>query len=144
MLLELADGRSESPLESLARYRFMQAGYAVDSQVPVASPNGGRFFVDLELVGLQVFCEVDGRGKYTDPRDRSLENVLREEKERADWIVATTGKRLVRIEMNALVDESRFAEWRRAHLIPATRPPPRRPGKRERNGPTPRRSLLPL
>lgn len=62
--LEFADARAESPLESVSRLYLRQLGFEVDLQVPVPSPNGGTYRIDLELVGLETLCEVDGKGKY--------------------------------------------------------------------------------
>ena len=122
-LLRFADGRAESVAESLSRLQLRRLGYAVEIQVGVEAPNGGMYRVDFELLGLGVFCEVDGMGKYTDPvlrRGRSVERVVLEEKAREDWIRGRTAKRFIRWGFA----ESRTAAALAAHLRARRVPPP--------------------
>lgn len=124
-IVRAIDGGAESPLESVARWRFINHGYAVDTQVPVPSPNGGTYRVDLELRGFGILCEVDGRAKYTsaDLRSgRTADEIVYAEKRRADWIEGTTGKRIVRIAAPELVSDAAFRAWLVSFRIPA--PPP--------------------
>jgi hypothetical protein len=81
-VIELADGRSESPLESRSRLRLIQAGLPPpDLQVEIRDEEGAFlarsdfFWSDLGVVG-----EADGRVKYADGRGRTLW----EEKRRED------------------------------------------------------------
>lgn len=98
-LLGLADHRAGSVLESVSRLRLIDLGFEVEAQVRVPAPHGGDYYVDLELVGYDVFCEVDGRVKYTDAEmlaGRTVEQALLDEKRREDWIRGSTRKRVVR------------------------------------------------
>ncbi|TQL40508.1 hypothetical protein FB468_3029 [Leucobacter komagatae] len=98
-MVQLADPRADSPLESISRMRFAQLGLDVDLQVPVKGPHGGTFFLDFYIPSLGLWGECDGRSKYTDARLRggkSAEEIVYEEKRRADWITGKTGLRLIR------------------------------------------------
>ena len=120
-VIQCADGSADSPLESVARWRFLSRGYQVDTQVAVAGPSGKTYVVDLELLGLGVLCEVDGKSKYTDSNlrnDQTPAEVVYAEKQRADWIEGTTGKRIVRLGYKELVTNAAFAEWLRAFHVP--------------------------
>jgi predicted transcriptional regulator of viral defense system len=66
-LVELADGRAESPLESLSRLAMADLRLQPDLQVPLYSIQG-RFLgrVDFFWQELGVVGEADGREKYTD------------------------------------------------------------------------------
>ncbi|MGQ0464056.1 MAG: type IV toxin-antitoxin system AbiEi family antitoxin domain-containing protein [Sporichthyaceae bacterium] len=92
-VVEFADGRSESPAESLARCVFADFGLpAPDLQVELFDHAGKIGRVDLLFRDQGTVVEVDGKVKYTDPwRDPAavlLEEKLREERLReADWEV---------------------------------------------------------
>ncbi|MEV8270791.1 hypothetical protein AB0P19_10845 [Microbacterium oleivorans] len=94
-LLELADGRSESAGESVSRLRLHDLGFRrIRLQVSV-----GPYFVDFGLDDAAVWGEYDGEVKYRDVamrHGRALEDVLRAEKEREDWIRGLTGRRVIR------------------------------------------------
>lgn len=101
-LLELADARCDSVLESISHLRLKQLGFEVDLQVPVPARASGFYFVDFELRGIEVLCECDGRNKYRSgalPRATQEEPIserLYREKRRQEWIESTTGKRIIR------------------------------------------------
>lgn len=98
-IVELADGRADSPAESVSRLYLAQLGVPVAIQVPVVGSNGAQYRVDFEFIGQRTFGEVDGRIKYLDPAlrgGRSAEEVVLQEKEREDDIRGTTGNGLVR------------------------------------------------
>ncbi|GAB2833714.1 hypothetical protein ACFQ0P_10195 [Microbacterium insulae] len=100
-VIEFADGRSESPAESVARVQAARLGFArIGLQIPVPSPHGTLWWVDLELEEVGAFLEIDGIGKYDEAlrSGRTLQEVLLAEKRREDWIRGTTGKQLVRAE----------------------------------------------
>lgn len=124
-VVALADGRSESPGESVHRLRLVQVGFThLRPQVPVRGPHGSTYFVDLEDEQAQVFFEFDGKGKYLDEAlrsGRSLEQVLLAEKRREDWIRGTTQRRLVRSE-NAHIETRKAMS---AHLRTFGIEPPR-------------------
>lgn len=115
-LLEFADVRAESPGESVSRLYFAELGYApVRVQVPVASPNGGTYFVDFEVSG--VLGEFDGAGKYIDPAlrgDASAERVVLREKRREDWIRGRTGRRMIRWTNDEIAGLVEFQAYLRA------------------------------
>lgn len=120
-VIQLADGSADSPLESVARWRFWSHGYEVDTQVSVDGPNGKTYVVDLELRGRGVLCEVDGKSKYTDSdlrNDRTPAEVVYAEKRRADWVEGTTGNRIVRLGYKELVTDAAFTEWLQAFRLP--------------------------
>ncbi len=96
MILELADGRSQLPLESVTKLQLHRLGFRrLGLQVSVQR----RFWMDIELEGAGAFYECDGEGKYLDEALRSgrdLERVLLDEKQREDWVRGATGKRVLR------------------------------------------------
>jgi hypothetical protein len=84
--VELADGRSESPLETRGRLRIVGAGLPTP-ELQVEIRVGGRLVavVDAWFEESAVAVEFDGRVKYTDPwRGRDPAQVLWEEKRRED------------------------------------------------------------
>lgn len=69
--LELADGASESVLESVCRYELVIGGVpAPETQVRVETPAGPKF-LDLGWQEQRLGLEVDGVGKYFDARPTS-------------------------------------------------------------------------
>ena len=83
--LAWADGRSESPGESVTRATLLGAGFDVESQVPVADRDGEVFaYADLGIVGTRVLVEFDGKVKYAD----GGADALFREKKREDRIRA--------------------------------------------------------
>lgn len=124
-ILMRADARSESPLESVSRLHFMRMGFRFALQIPVPSPNGGTYRVDLELLDEGILVEIDGRAKYRPAAERELsaERTLYEEKRRQDWIVSTTGKRLVRLSASEITSTRTLARCLRAYGITIPQPP---------------------
>ncbi|WP_157096504.1 hypothetical protein [Microbacterium arborescens] len=117
-----ADGRAESTLESVSRFRLHQLGFrSVRLQVPIAGPRGaGWYRVDFGLDDADAWGECDGVGKYLDPELRSAgsaERTVLDEKRREDWIRGTTGRRLVRWEARHVISPSAFAAHLRAFNI---------------------------
>lgn len=113
-VVEMADGRAESPAESVARVLLHGLGFErVRLQVPVAGPEGQDYRVDAEIEEARTFLEVDGMGKYEDEALRSgrtLQQVLLDEKRREDWIRGTTQQRFVRVEDKHLRTAQSLAE----------------------------------
>jgi hypothetical protein len=108
--VELADGRAESPPETLGRLRLVGAGLRPD-ELQVEIHAGGRMLAVLDAwyEDAAVSVEFDGRIKYTDPwRGRDPGRVAWEEKRREDE-VRRLGVRFVRIG-----DADLGAPWRRA------------------------------
>ena len=94
MLLARADGRSESPLESVVRFRLQSRGIDITSQVLIS----GLGRVDL-LVGRSLIIETDGYEFHAD-RD-----TFREDRRR-DRIATALGFSVVRLTW-----EQVFGSW---------------------------------
>ncbi|WP_217182656.1 type IV toxin-antitoxin system AbiEi family antitoxin domain-containing protein [Streptomyces sp. AC495_CC817] len=101
-VLDFADGRAESPGESVSRLQLSRLGFRrVRLQVPVVLPGGEECRLDFGLDDVDSFGEFDGASKYLDPGlrgDRSIDQVVLDEKRREDLIRGITGRRLVRWE----------------------------------------------
>ena len=86
--IDFADGRSESPNESLSRVRFLELGFpAPELQVEFMHHTGITDRVDFFWRDFGHIGETDGLVKYTDPRlrgGRSAEQVVVAEKLRED------------------------------------------------------------
>lgn len=97
---EFADGRAESPGESVSRLQLHRLGFReIDLQVAVEGPRGVDYQVDIGLRDVKTFWEFDGEVKYRDEslrRGRAIEDVLLDEKRREDWIRGRTQWRLCR------------------------------------------------
>lgn len=119
-VVEVLDGRSELPLESVTKLQvrrlgFMQPGLQV--KVPAGT---GTYWMDLELVEADAFLECDGDGKYTDPAltaGRPLSGILLAEKEREDWVRGITGRRVLRCASRDVVTPDALADRLRAFRI---------------------------
>lgn len=119
----LADGRAQLPLESVTRYRLHQLGFARPIlQMPIAAPDGGRFWMDIAVEEARTFIECDGLSKYLDPDlrgARSADQVLMDEKAREDWVRGVTGWRVVRVDSSDMRSlESAEARFRAFGLRP--------------------------
>ncbi len=137
-ILEMADPAADSPLESLSRLQLRRLGFTVATQVPVVAPTGAVYRMDFELLGHDVFAEVDGRVKYLDEQlrgGRSAEEVLIAEKEREDWVRGTTGKRVVRWGWDVATSHLRLASRLAAFGVEI-------PGKSRRDSHVGRRTAL--
>jgi len=86
--VNLADGRAESPLETLGRLRIVGSGLpAPELQVEIHDARGFVARVDAWYDDAAVAVEFDGLVKYEDPRDgRSPGRVLWDEKRREDRV----------------------------------------------------------
>jgi hypothetical protein len=86
----LADGRAESPPESILRLRWIQA------QLPAPVPQfevwlGGEFLARLDLAneGLRFAAEYDGAEWHSSPEQQANDRVRRGQVEdRAGWLVS--------------------------------------------------------
>lgn len=124
-----ADGSADSVLESVSRLYLQLLGFEVRSQVEVPSPSGAPYRVDFEIVGCDVFGEVDGLVKYTDDtilRGRSPHQAVIDEKRREDWIRGTTANRFIRWGASDLASLETFAALLKSYrilppLVPAIR-----------------------
>ena len=114
LAIRFADGRSESPGESVSRLQLSRLGFRrLRLQVPVPGPAGTRYRVDIEIEDARTFFEFDGLGKYLDESLRSgrtAEQVVLDEKRREDWIRGTTQKRMVRAESAHIVSPAALAQ----------------------------------
>jgi hypothetical protein len=99
-IIEMADGRAQLPGESVSRLQLRRLGFRVlRLQVPVRSPDGGWYWVDIGIEEADAWGEFDGEAKYLDEAmrtGRSIEQVLLDEKSREDWIRGTTHRRFCR------------------------------------------------
>lgn len=98
--LAFADGRSESPGESWSRVLFHQLGFeAPDLQHEYRMLDGRVFRTDFRWASIGLAGEFDGRLKYRAGEvrgDRTVEQVVMEEKEREDD-VRSTGDGMLRL-----------------------------------------------
>ncbi|MFT4157238.1 MAG: type IV toxin-antitoxin system AbiEi family antitoxin domain-containing protein [Microbacterium sp.] len=99
-VIEFADGRAESPGESVSRVQLDRIGFRqFDLQMPVVGPDGRTFWMDFAFRRSRCFGEFDGKSKYTDPefaRGRTSTEVLFDEKDREDSVRGVTGWRVGR------------------------------------------------
>ena len=126
-VVEFADGRAESPLESVSRVYFAALGFAPPRlQVPLPGPNGERLRVEFGLDEFDTWGECDGRGKYHDRSrnaDRTAEQVFDAEKRREDWIRTLTGRGFVRWGASDLTDLDTFEAFLRTRRLVSRHPP---------------------
>lgn len=89
-VVNLADGRAESPLETLGRLLVLQRGFpAPVPQLPIWDDDGVVAYVDLGWPEQKVVVEFDGMLKYDgrDPHALRVEKLRQEPIERPGWIV---------------------------------------------------------
>lgn len=127
-VISLADGRAESPLESLSRVVMYAAGMPrPELQRPFADGRGAIGVVDFAWPALRVIGEADGAVKYLDAATRggrSAEQVVVAEKVREDrlraldwrvvrwtWADARDGARLVAALATAGVPSDPTHRW---------------------------------
>lgn len=98
-MFEIADGRSQLPLEAVTKLQFRRLGFRQPGlQVRVPAQHGD-YWMDIEVEEAGAFYECDGETKYTDEAlrsGRSLEQVLLDEKRREDWVRGVTRRRVLR------------------------------------------------
>lgn len=98
-VIDFADARSESPLESLSRVSMYRMGVAQpDLQLPFRDRRGLIGYVDFAWPSLGIVGEADGDAKYLDAtmrNGRSADRVVLDEKIREDRLRAL-GLRVVR------------------------------------------------
>jgi hypothetical protein len=115
-VVELADGRAESPGESVSRLYLGQLRFPPPRlQVPVTGPAGERWEVDFGFDELLLWGEFDGVGKYVREDHlggRTTAEAVLAEKRRENWIRARSGWTMVRWGWSDITS----AEALRAHL----------------------------
>lgn len=120
-VIAFADGRSESPLESLSRVSMHTGGVPQpDLQVQYSDVGGVIGRVDFAWPALELVGEADGDVKYLDASvrgGRSVERVMLDEKIREDRLRAL-GLRVVRWRWSTASDPKALA----AHLAAAGLP----------------------
>jgi very-short-patch-repair endonuclease len=119
LVLRLADPRIESVGESRTAYLLWAQGLpAFEPQYKIRDASGQVLArVDFALPELGVFLEFDGRQKYGELLgDKSLEQVLVEEREREKMICRLTGWVCIRITWADLAHPERLAAEIRAIL----------------------------
>lgn len=121
-VVSLADGRAESPLESISRAVMYQSGMPKpELQRPFADERGSIGLVDFAWPGLRVIGEADGAVKYLDAGmrgGRSAEQVVLDEKLREDRLRAL-GWRVVRWTWEDARDGTRLAAALTAAGVPS-------------------------
>ncbi|WP_133545251.1 hypothetical protein [Microbacterium sp. BK668] len=106
-----ADGRAESPLESVSRLYLLLLGFAAPRLQVRVSHSRGFYELDFALDDADVWAEVDGTVKYTDAAvlaDRTAADIVLAEKRREDDIRGRTGRRVIRWGSRELRDLERF------------------------------------
>ncbi|WP_148287048.1 hypothetical protein [Curtobacterium sp. B18] len=126
-VVDLADARSGSPAESLARVVFRELGLPVPVLQQEFVVGGRRFAVDFWFPDEGVVIEIDGRAKYTQERylgGRDQTEVFLDEKRRHARLLTVPGVRTVlRVEWRELFDLDALAvRFRAAGLPCAIRP----------------------
>ncbi|MGG7306773.1 hypothetical protein ACQXVK_06200 [Curtobacterium sp. AB451] len=126
-VVDLADARSGSPAESLARVVFRELGLPVPVLQQEFVVGGRRFAVDFWFPDEGVVIEIDGRAKYTQERylgGRDQTEVFLDEKRRHARLLTVPGVRTVlRVEWRELFDlDALAARFRAAGLPCAIRP----------------------
>lgn len=96
-ILPRADGRHESPGESVAAHRLRALGWETEPQYRVETDRG-VFFADLRILGQRVLVEFDGKVKYTDREVNYAEKQREDAIRRKNWRVV----RLVWSELDDL------------------------------------------
>ncbi|MBT1622967.1 hypothetical protein KK101_09755 [Curtobacterium flaccumfaciens pv. oortii] len=127
--LELADGRSGSVAESLARVVFRELGLPAPVLQQEFVVRGSRFAVDFWFPEEGVIVEIDGRAKYTQGRyrsGRSATDVFVDEKRRHEQLLMVPAVRtIVRLEWRDLWDLDALAARLRRAGLPCVRRPVR-------------------
>jgi very-short-patch-repair endonuclease len=87
-VLPFADGRHESPAETVTAHVLRRLGYVTEPQFAVAT-EGRVYRADLRIVGTRVLVEFDGRVKYREGDVTTLFDEKRREDalRRAGWVV---------------------------------------------------------
>ncbi|PZE98658.1 hypothetical protein DEJ01_16120 [Curtobacterium sp. MCLR17_040] len=126
-VLDLADARSGSPAESLARVVFRELGLPDPVLQQEFVVDGRRSAVDFWFPDHGVIVEIDGRAKYSQERylgGRSPTEVFLDEKRRHGRLLTVPGVRtIIRLEWRDLFDLDALALRLRAAGLPcAVRP----------------------
>lgn len=111
VVLRLANGLRESPLESRAAITFDRWGWQLDPQFEVP---GTPYRADARLRGTRVLVECDGRGKYDEPGAEHREKVREDDIRALDWEV-------VRITSELLDERTTLLRRVRAAIARAVR-----------------------
>ena len=91
----LADGRSESPGESVLRLRCVENGLKMTPQVEVLRGDGLRARLDLANEELRAAVEYDGAEWHSTPSQLAHDRRRRAELAETGWDIAVFGKELV-------------------------------------------------
>lgn len=109
LVVDFADPRAESVLESLSRVAIHQQNLpAPRTQVTLGDAWGPQCRVDFLWDDVRVVGEADGLGKYEPGDGRSTRDVLRAEKRREEWL-ADSGYDVVRWGWEDANDPPRLA-----------------------------------
>ena len=131
--IEFADHSSESVGESLSRGQIHLLGFPAPTlQVEFDRADGGADRVDFDWPDYGVFGEFDGDAKYLDPRyrrGRTIEQVILDEKKRADRICLRHRRRHARWDWPIARAPIRLANVLLEAGLPQRRPSQRREGQ---------------
>lgn len=120
-VIAFADGRAESPGESVSRLQLRRLGFTqLDLQSHVRGPAGEDYWMDFAFERSRSFGEFDGIGKYTDPRllgGRTTQEALLEEKRREDAVRGVTGWGVARWGSEHITTTARLGSRLRAFGI---------------------------
>lgn len=88
LVAEMADGRIESPGESLVRWQAWESGVELVPQVTIRESDGAFVArVDFVIAGTRVIVEFDGLGKYATAADLRAEKLRQVRLERLGYVV---------------------------------------------------------
>jgi 8-oxo-dGTP pyrophosphatase MutT (NUDIX family) len=94
-LAPLADGRAESPPESVLRLRWLDAADLPTPSVQTSVPNAWgfeKYWLDLAVPELRFGCEYDGQDWHSSPQARAHDRQRREWLRDAGWTVVVLTK----------------------------------------------------
>lgn len=116
-MARVADGRVESPNESLMRWRFHAGGFEVpESQVRIRYGRSERRPDGFDAASRTIY-EADGKGKYSLHRAGIVE-AFHDERER-DAELEALGFRVLHMTWNDVQNDIQFGEWcRRFKVFP--------------------------
>lgn len=116
-VLDLADGRAESPWETFTRLHVLAAGLPPPELQMVVATRLGEFRADMGWRDWRVLIEFDGLVKYTELADGDPGRVVFEEKRRHDALVEA-GWRILRLTRDDFRDVAALHR-RLVALVPA-------------------------
>ena len=103
--IELADGRSESPMESKTRVLVRLAGYpAPECQLKVIGASGQVYYLDIAWERWKVGTEFDGRQHAESPKQYAWDQRRREDTALPGWFLVTAVSNDIYVAPAGLLD----------------------------------------